>query len=190
MKLEQNAKASQQSLERRTTEISAGIQPLSAKLDSIDTNTRNQVDDLTRLHRGLSQRIDREFEELRNQTKAIRVRQEEEIERAAERSAANSNPPASFGSPSTSSQMVTGGALVLGSGLASAIGTLAALSYHKPVEYDSKIPDASVGKPPPATVDWSNPCWDSIPAYNISREAVDEFLRGLFGHYDFYTQAS
>lgn len=30
--------------------------------------------------------------------------------------------------------------------------------------------------------------WDSVPAYNLSRETVDVYLQGLFGYYDFYTR--
>jgi hypothetical protein len=39
-----------------------------------------------------------------------------------------------------------------------------------------------------ADVDWSNAAWDSIPAYRLTKETVDSFLKELFGYYNFYTQ--
>jgi hypothetical protein len=38
--------------------------------------------------------------------------------------------------------------------------------------------------------DWSKALWDSIPAYNLTKEIVDSYLQGLFGYYDFYTTVS
>jgi len=39
-------------------------------------------------------------------------------------------------------------------------------------------------------VDWSNPVWDRIPAYHLTKEIVDSFLQGIFGYVNFYTQFS
>ncbi|KAF4634492.1 hypothetical protein G7Y89_g3617 [Cudoniella acicularis] len=33
-------------------------------------------------------------------------------------------------------------------------------------------------------------CWDSIPAYHLDQETVNEFLQSLFGYYDYYTKLS
>jgi hypothetical protein len=38
--------------------------------------------------------------------------------------------------------------------------------------------------------DWSYPVWDTIPAYHLTIEIVNEYLTSLFGYYDFYTRVS
>jgi hypothetical protein len=38
--------------------------------------------------------------------------------------------------------------------------------------------------------DWSNPVWDSIPAYHLTKEIVDSFLQDIFGYFNFYTRVS
>jgi len=35
--------------------------------------------------------------------------------------------------------------------------------------------------------DWTKAVWDSIPAYNLTKEIVDSFLQDIFGYIDFLT---
>jgi hypothetical protein len=38
--------------------------------------------------------------------------------------------------------------------------------------------------------DWQNATWDTIPAYRLTNEVVNEYLQELFGFYDFFTRVS
>jgi hypothetical protein len=39
-------------------------------------------------------------------------------------------------------------------------------------------------------MNWKNAAWHTIPAYHLTEETVNEFLRSIFGYYDFYTSVS
>lgn len=38
--------------------------------------------------------------------------------------------------------------------------------------------------------DWKNAAWQTIPAYHLTEEIVNEFLQSIFGYYDFFTSVS
>jgi hypothetical protein len=37
-------------------------------------------------------------------------------------------------------------------------------------------------------VDWSNALYDTIPSYHLQESIVNDFLKDLFGDWNFYTQ--
>jgi hypothetical protein len=37
-------------------------------------------------------------------------------------------------------------------------------------------------------VDWSNALYDTIPSYRLQESIVNDFLKDLFGDWNFYTQ--
>ena len=41
-----------------------------------------------------------------------------------------------------------------------------------------------------AAEDWSNACWDTIPANDLEKDVVSSYLEGIFGYYDFYTKVT
>jgi hypothetical protein len=47
---------------------------------------------------------------------------------------------------------------------------------------------AQSGAPP--KLDWNNAAWHTIPAYHLTEEIVNEFLKSIFGYWDFYTSVS
>ncbi|KAE9380017.1 hypothetical protein N431DRAFT_448837 [Stipitochalara longipes BDJ] len=40
----------------------------------------------------------------------------------------------------------------------------------------------------PKSAEWNSACWDSIPASGLNTDIVNEYLRSVFGSYNFYTK--